>query len=89
MHRSLWILLGFFALLCVVSTAEARTNSYWESVSAVLDGENLYQILDIPADAEPTQIKKGFRKVSLELYALVKHATLLLAKPGTDPICLF
>lgn len=66
MNRSTWILLGLFALLCIVSSVESRTNSYWESVSAVVDGESLYQILDVSNDAEPAQIKKAYRKASKE-----------------------
>lgn len=64
MNRSIWLLAALLALICLVSSVESRTTSYWDSVSAVLSGENFYDLLEITNQAEPTQIKKAYRKLS-------------------------
>jgi hypothetical protein len=46
--------------------AEARTASYWDSVTAVISGENFYSILQVSEGVELSELKKAFRTISKE-----------------------
>jgi len=56
----LFILLAFSICLSV----DARTASYWDSVTAIVNGENFYDLLQVSSSADLSEIKRGFRTVS-------------------------
>jgi hypothetical protein len=58
--------LAFLSLLLLFCFADARTASYWDSVTAVLNGENFYDVLGVSQSAELSEIKRGFRTMSKE-----------------------
>jgi hypothetical protein len=68
MARYTWVLIAVLSLMAIASVADARTMSYWDSVSAILSGENFYDILKVSPPIEMSELKKAFRTVSKEFH---------------------
>lgn len=66
MERHIWLPLVFSLSLLLVFEANALTSSYWDSVNAIVNGDDFYDILQVTSSADAAEIKKSFRKVSMK-----------------------
>eukprot|EP01119_Soliformovum_irregulare_P001307 TRINITY_DN11036_c0_g1_i1.p1 TRINITY_DN11036_c0_g1~~TRINITY_DN11036_c0_g1_i1.p1 ORF type:complete len:274 (+),score=69.15 TRINITY_DN11036_c0_g1_i1:47-868(+) len=57
----------FFGLL-FLSVVESRTSSYYEIINVISEGKDLFAILDVTPQSTPSEIRKSFRKLSIQLH---------------------